>query len=381
MRKEFLPYGLHDISEDDINAVADILRGNWITTGPTIAAFEKAIAGYTGAKYAVAVNSGTAALDIAVGALGLKPGDEAITTPLTFAATSNALVYNGVKPVFADIDAHTWNIDLVDVRRKITPKTKAIIFVDYSGQPCDIDELKAIAKERGLFLIEDAAHALGASYKGKRIGTQADMTIFSFHPVKHITTGEGGMVTTDNEALHKKMLLLRNHGIDRDAGTRYGPNAGWAYDMKVLGRNYRITDFQCALGISQFKRLDEFIEKRRKLVALYRKLLPSDVQAIVEKDDRQSAWHLFPVLVPKGMDRDAVFQKMRKANIGVNVHYIPVYRHSYYQQHHPANPKDYPATEDVFSRLITLPLFSKMTEQDVQDVVDALTTALQETQR
>ncbi len=377
MRKDFLPYGLHDISEADIKAVVDILKGNWITTGPTIAAFEKAMTDYTGAKFGVAVNSGTAALDIAVGALGLKPGDEAITTPFTFAATSNALVYHGIKPVFADIDPQTWNIDPVDVRRKITKNTKAIVFVDYSGQPCDIEELRAIANEHKLFLIEDAAHALGASYKNGKIGVHADLTTFSFHPVKHITTGEGGLVTTNDEQLAKKMLLLRNHGIDRDAGTRYGPNAGWAYDMKALGRNYRITDFQCALGMSQLKRLDSFIDQRKKLVAAYRKLLPANVQPIVEKNDRQSAWHIFPVLLPKSVDRDAVFQKMRKANIGVNVHYIPVYRHSYYQQNYPTNPKDFPVTEDVFARLITLPLFSKMTEEDVNDVVETLKAALQ----
>ena len=377
MRKDFLPYGLHDISEEDINSVAGILKGNWITTGPTIAAFEKLIADYVGAKYAVAVNSGTSALDIAVGALGLKPGDEAITTPLTFVATSNALIYHGIKPVFADIDPNTWNIDTIDVKRKINAKTKLIIYVDYSGQSCDIDELKSIAKEHNLLLIEDAAHAIGASYKGKKIGTQADLTIFSFHPVKHITTGEGGMVVTNNEQFFKKLMMLRTHGIDKDAGSRYGPNAGWAYDMKMLGRNYRITDFQCALGISQFKRLEEFIEKRRKIVALYRKLLPSNVQAIDEKPDRQSSWHIFPVILPKGVDRDVVFQKMRKANIGVNVHYIPVYKHSYYQQNYPVNFKDFPVTEDIFSRLITLPLFSKMTEEDVKDVVEALKTAIQ----
>jgi len=376
MRKEFLPYGRHDISEHDIEAVVDILRSNWITTGPTITAFERAIADYTRAKFAVAVNSGTAALDIAVGALELTPGDEAITTPFTFAATSNALLYHGIKPVFADIDPQTWNLDPSDVRRKITPRTRAIIVVDYAGQPCDMDEYKVIAREHNLHLIEDAAHALGASYKDAKVGVHADLTTFSFHPVKHITTGEGGMVTTNNERFLKKLMLLRNHGIDSDTGSRYGPNAGWAYDMKALGRNYRITDFQCALGLSQLKRLDDFIAKRRELVRLYRMRLPKNIQTIVEKEDRQSAWHLFPVLLPKGADRDAVFQKMRKANIGVNVHYIPVYRHSYYRNNYPVNPDDFPVTEDVFSRILTLPLFPRMTEEDINVVVETLKASL-----
>ncbi len=378
MRTTFLPSGLHDIDATDIAAVTDILKGTWITTGPAIAAFEQAVGAYAGATHAVAVSSGTAALDIAVGALELKPGDEAITTPITFAATANALLFHGVKPVFADINPKTWNIDPLDVRRKITSRTKAIIYVDYSGQPCDIDELKAIAQEYKLFLIEDAAHALGASYKGKRVGSFADMTIFSFHPVKHITTGEGGMVTTNNPELYKKLVLLRNHGIDKDTRARYGPDAGWAYDMKMLGRNYRITDFQCALGLSQFRKLGQFLEKRRQLVDRYRQLLPTPVQPIVELPDRSSAWHIFPVLLPKGVNRDAVFKRMRQQNIGVNMHYIPVYRHSYYQQHHPTDPKHYPVTEDVFARLITLPLFSKMTEQDVQDVVTALKQNMEE---
>ena len=376
MRKEFLPYGRHDITERDMEAVVEILRSKWITTGPSITAFEKAIAEYTKAKFAVAVNSGTAALDIAVGALGLTPGDEAITTPFTFAATSNALLYHAIKPVFADIDPQTWNLDPRDVRRKITPRTRAVIVVDYAGQPCDMDEYKAIAKEYKLYLIEDAAHALGASYNDAKVGVHADLTTFSFHPVKHITTGEGGVVTTNDERFLKKLMLLRNHGIDSDTGSRYGPNAGWAYDMKALGRNYRITDFQCALGLSQFKRLDDFIAKRRELVRLYCMQLPKNIQMIVEKKDRQSAWHLFPVLLPKGADRDAVFQKMRKANIGVNVHYIPVYRHSYYWNNYPVNPDDFPVTEDVFSRILTLPLFPRMTEEDINVVVETLKASL-----
>jgi dTDP-4-amino-4,6-dideoxygalactose transaminase len=240
-----------------------------------------------------------------------------------------------------------------------------------------VDEHQAIAKEHNLFLIEDAAHALGATYKGVKVGVHAHLTTFSFHAVKHITTGEGGMVVTDDANLFKTLTILRNHGIDRDAGARYGPDAGWAYDMKMLGRNYRITDIQCALGISQLRRLDEFIARRRKLVARYRELLPANIQPIVEKQYTESVWHLFPVLLPKGADRDAVFQKMRKANIGVNVHYIPVYRHSYYQEHYPTNPHDFPVTEDVFSRLMTLPLFSKMTDEDVRDVVETLKAALQ----
>lgn len=381
MRTAFLPYGLHDINDEDRAAVNEILKGNWITTGPTVAEFETAFKKVVHAECAVAVNSGTAALDIAVGSLELPLGSEIITTPFTFAATANAIVYNGLIPVFADIQKETWNIDPIDVKKKITSKTKAIICVDYSGQPCDMQELRKLANEHNLILIEDAAHSLGATYNATPIGAIADLTTFSFHPVKHITTGEGGMVTTNNVALAKRMMLLRNHGIDKDAGSRYGPSAGWAYDMKVLGRNYRIPDFCCALGISQLRRLDEFILARRNLVKLYRELLPTTVQAIVEKEDRKSAWHIFPVLLPKGTNRDAVFQFMRKKNIGVNVHYIPVYKHSFYQENYPVDPSQFPVTEDVFSRLITLPLFPKMTAEDVKDVVDALTEALKDAEK
>ena len=377
MRPDFLPYGLHEMTDDDVEAVAGTLRSGWITSGPAIAKFEREFTSYTGAKYAVAVNSGTAALDIAVGALGLTPGDEAITTPLTFVATANALLYHGLKPVFADIDPRTWNLDPVSVRRKITAKTRAIVAVDYSGQPCDLDDLRDLASKEKLTLIEDAAHALGARYKGKPIGSQADLTTFSFHPVKHITTGEGGMVTTNNEQWHKRLLLLRNHGINRDAAERYGPQAAWRYDMVALGRNYRITDFQCALGSAQLKRLEGFVDRRRQLVASYRSRLPKEIESISEMPDRISSWHIFPVLLPRNSNRDVVFEKMRRANIGVNVHYIPVYHHSYYQRHVVTDPKDYPITEDVFQRLLTLPLYPKMTDEDIQDVAEALRMALQ----
>jgi UDP-4-amino-4,6-dideoxy-N-acetyl-beta-L-altrosamine transaminase len=382
MLNKYLPYGLHDISKADIKEVVKVLKSDWITTGQKIGEFEKAMCDYTGAKYAVAVSSGTAALDLAIACLGLPPGCEAITTPLTFVASSNVLVCNGVKPVFADINPYTLNIDVESVKKKVTARTKLILCVDYAGQPCQIDELKQIAKEHNLFLVEDAAHSLGAEYKGQKVGGLADLTIFSFHPVKHITTGEGGMILTNNEVAYKKLLLMRNHGIDKEVGSR----VGYEYDMKVLGVNYRITDFQCALGISQLKRLDEFIKKRRLLVGLYKNAFQCkelyEVQTITEYQSNYdvsecvSSWHIFPILLPKGTNRDEVFKKMRAKNIGVNVHYIPVYRHTYYKEHYVFNQDDCPVTEDVFGRLLTLPLFPAMTQKDIARVVTALKEAI-----
>lgn len=375
MPRSFLPYGLHSIDDEDRAAVDESLRGDWITSGPTIARFEAALGEVCSAPYVVAVNSGTAALDIAVGALELEPGSEAITTPLTFAATANACLYHGVRPVFADIDRHTWNLDPEEVRKRITSKTRLIICVDYSGQPADIDDLRALADAHGLHLIEDAAHSLGATSRGRPVGSLCEMTTLSFHPVKHVTTGEGGAVTTANEQLYRRLLLLRNHGIDRDASARYGPMAGWAYDIKVLGRNYRLTDFQCALGISQLRKLKRFIDKRRALVSRYQDRLPPDVTMVKQMPDRQSSWHLLPVLVPEGVSRDAVFTYMRQAGIGVNVHYIPVYRHTYYRKEIPTRPEDYPITERVFSRLLTLPLHPGMEMSDVDEVCGILGSA------
>jgi UDP-4-amino-4,6-dideoxy-N-acetyl-beta-L-altrosamine transaminase len=371
---DFIPYGLQWIDEEDIDEVVSVLKSDWITTGPKIKEFEDALCSYVGCRYCAAVNSGTSALDIAVQSLDLPQGSEIITTPFTFVATSNAIIYNGHKPVFADICSDTFNIDPDDIRKKITPKTKAIIYVDFAGHPCDIKEIKEIAKEYDLYLIEDACHAIGAEYEHEKVGNFADITIFSFHPVKHITTGEGGAVVTNNKELYDKLLLLRSHGIDKNALDRYGPNASWAYDMKCLGRNYRITDFQAALGISQLKKLDAFIERRVELASMYRELM-SDIEFIrlpVVKNNIRHAWHIYTVLLHESIDRDDFFKYMRASGIGVNVHYIPVYKHSYYIQNFDINKNDFPVAEDVFNRIITLPLYSRMGNDKLEYVINSI---------
>jgi UDP-4-amino-4,6-dideoxy-N-acetyl-beta-L-altrosamine transaminase len=369
---KFIPYGHQWIDEDDIEEVAKVLRSDWITTGPKIEEFENTLCRYIGCKYAVAVNSGTSALDIAVQSLDIPKGSEVITTPFTFVATSNAIIYNSHKPVFADICSDTFNINPEEIRKKITKNTRAIIYVDYAGQPCDIKSIREIADEFDLYLIEDASHAIGAEYEHKKVGNFADLTIFSFHPVKHITTGEGGAVVTGDKELYERLLLLRNHGIDKDAQDRYGPDASWAYDMKYLGRNYRITDFQAALGVSQLKKLDGFIEKRSELTSMYDELL-SDVDAVrlpVVRGNVKHAWHLYTVLLDGSIDRDEFFKYMRAANIGVNVHYIPVYRHSYYVMNFGFDLREFPVAEEVFRRIITLPLYPNMNTDNMFYVSD-----------
>ena len=378
MDMDFIPYGTQWIDDDDINEVVKVLRSDWITTGPKIKEFEDALCAYVGCKYCVAVNSGTSALDIAVQSLDLPEGNEVITTPFTFVATSNAIIYNGLKPVFADICSDTFNIDPEDIRRKITKDTKAIICVDYAGQPCDIKAIREIANEFDLHLIEDACHAIGSEYEAKKVGNFADLTIFSFHPVKHITTGEGGAVVTDEKGLYERRSLLRSHGIDKDAQDRYGPDASWAYDMKYLGRNYRITDFQAALGISQLKKLDGFIDKRNELALRYNELLGeiNPVTLPVTKDNVRHAWHLYTILLNESINRDEFFKYMRNANIGVNLHYIPVYRHSYYVKNFGFDPVEFPVTEDVFKRIITLPLFPRMSEHELTYICNKIVNYL-----
>jgi UDP-4-amino-4,6-dideoxy-N-acetyl-beta-L-altrosamine transaminase len=368
-----IPYGHQLITQEDIDAVVDVLKSDWLTTGPHIEKFERSLCEYTEAKFAVATNSATSALDIAVQALDLPHGSEVISTAFTFAATNNALLYNGLKPVFADIRRETRNIDPEDIRRKITRKTRAIMVVDFAGHPCDLKEIREIAEDHNLFLIEDAAHALGSSYNGKKIGTFADITVFSFHPVKPITTGEGGATVTEDSDLAEKMHLLRSHGIIKSKDTTENQETSWQYDMKMLGRNYRLTDIQAALGLSQIKKLDQFIRKRNSLALQYMKEL-EDVPFIelpVTKDQIGHGWHLFTVLV-NGINRNHFYSHLRNYGIGANVHYIPTYRFSYYKEHQPNDFSKYPVTEDVFNRIITLPLYPGMADEDLWKVIDVI---------
>jgi UDP-4-amino-4,6-dideoxy-N-acetyl-beta-L-altrosamine transaminase len=364
----YIPYGRQCIDEDDIQAVVDVLKSDYLTTGPNIAEFEKIVADYVGAKYAVAVSNGTAALHVACLAAGIEEGDEVITTPITFVASANCVLYCGATPVFADINPDTYNIDPMDVRKKITSRTKAIIAVHFTGQPCEMDELRQIAQDNNLLIIEDAAHALGADYKGNKIGSISDMTTFSFHPVKHITTGEGGMITTNSEEYYNKLLLFRSHGITRDPSLMTTSEGDWYYQQLELGYNYRITDIQCALGISQMKKIDLFIKRRREIVEKYQKEF-ADCSAIIlpaQKEGCNNSWHLFVIQV-LGKDRKWIFDSLRDKGIGVNVHYIPVYTQPYYRNH--GYDKTYcPISETVYSNFISLPIYYGLSD-DEQDYV------------
>ena len=367
--KKIIPYGHQWIDEKDINEVVKVLKSDWITQGPKVKEFEKAIANYCGAKYAVAVSSGTAALHAAYTIAGIKQGDEVITTPLTFAATANTAIYCGGKPVFADIKKDTLNIDPKEIEKKITKKTKAIVPVDFAGQPADYSEIKKIAKKHNLLIIEDASHALGAEYKGKKVGSISDMTILSFHPVKHVTTGEGGMVLTNNRKFYEKLKLFRNHGMIKKP-----EKGGWYYEIEDLGYNYKITDFQCALGISQLKKLDKFIKLRREIVAKYNKAF-RDIKEIVtpiEKNYLKSAWHIYPiqlVLEKLKVGRKKVFEELMKKGLGVQVHYIPLHLQPFYKKKFNYKKGDFPVAEKYYERAITLPLFPKMTNEDVGRVI------------
>jgi UDP-4-amino-4,6-dideoxy-N-acetyl-beta-L-altrosamine transaminase len=368
-----IPYGKQFIDKKDIKAVESVLKGDWLTTGPKVDEFENAIAKYIGCLHATVVNSGTSALDIAVQTLKIKKGLEIITTPFSFAATSNSIVYNNLVPVFADIEKNTRNIDPEDIKRKITNKTAAIIYVDYAGHPCDINKIKEIAYENDLYLIEDASHAIGSEFNNKKIGNYADMTIFSFHPVKNMTTGEGGAVVTDNNEFNKSLKIFRNHGIDTDLHERQSKK-GYMYDIKELGRNYRITDFQCALGISQLKKLDSFITKRNELANLYKKLLENVdfVETPSNWSNVKNSWHIYTILLKEGIDRDDFFRYMKNNNIGLNVHYIPIYRFSYYKNNYNIDPLDYPITESVFKNIITLPLYPHLKTEYVEYICDKI---------
>ena len=376
VRETLLPYGRQSVTEADIAAVVDVLRSDWLTTGPKVDEFEEAFAARVGAKHAVSLSSGTAALHAAAFAAGLKSGDEAITTPLTFAATANCVMYCGATPTFADICPDTLNLDPDQITSKINTKTRAILPVDYAGHPADLNAIREIAERHGLVVIEDACHALGAEYHGKRVGSLADMTVFSFHPVKHITTGEGGIVTTDNARLAETLRRFRNHGISSDA--RHRQKVGqWHYEMVLLGFNYRLTDVACALGLQQLTRLDSNLARRREIAARYTAAfrdIPGMIPPVV-RSGANPAWHLYPIrldLQKLAADRAQVFRALRAENIGVNVHYIPVHLHPYYREQFGYQGGEFPIAEDAYARLISLPMFHSMADQDVVDVITAV---------
>lgn len=376
VRNEYLSYGKQWIDEEDINTVVDVLRGDFLTTGPYVRKFEKSIADYVGAKYAVALSNGTAALHAACFAAGIKDGDEVIVTPLSFAASANCVLYCGGKPVFVDIDDKTYNIDANKIEEAITPNTKAIIPVDFAGQAVDMDTILHIAEKHNITVIEDAAHALGSKYKGRMVGSASHMTEFSFHPVKPITTGEGGVVVTNNESLYKKLSMFRTHGITRDKELLTKDEGPWYYEQQDLGYNYRITDIQCALGLSQMNKIDMFIRRRQELVKKYNELL-KDVNGVITPYEAQysnSGWHIYVLrfdLQKFKCTRRQIFQALQAENIGVNVHYLPIYLHPYYKEL--GYKKGLcPNAEKVYDSIITLPLFPKMTDEDLNDVVCAV---------
>ncbi len=377
VRDSFLPYAQHWIGEEEKEEVLNVLNSGWLTTGPKVKQFEEDIARYVGTKYAIAVNSGTAALHCCLAALDIKPGDEVITTPFTFLATANAIIYMGGTPVLADIDEKTYNISSSEIRKKITPRTKAIIPVHYGGLPCEMKEILDIAREFNLKVIEDAAHALSAEYQGKRIGSFGDATIFSFHPVKNITTAEGGMIVTNNPEIAKYCIMHRTHGITKEAMERYGKNADWMYDMQRLGYRYNMTEFQAALGVAQLRKLDSFQRRREEIVARYDQEF-SQLPAVVlpaRPSGFKNAWHLYHLRIRPELltvDRNQIIKALKAENIGVNVHYIPLHLHTYYQQRYGFIKGDFPVAERVYDSIITIPLFPKMNEQDVNDVITAV---------
>lgn len=373
-----LPYGRHYLDEEDIASVVEVLRGDFITQGPKIAAFEKALACYCGARYAVAFNSGTSALHAAYFAAGLSQGDEFICPALTFCATANAGVFLGARPIFADSEEDTGNIDPEQIESLITPRTKLIVPMHYAGHPADLEKIWRVAQRYGLKIVEDACHALGAEYRGAKIGScqYSDMTVFSFHPVKHITTGEGGAVLTNSAEYYEKLLMFRNHGLTKDPNKfRHEPDGPWCYEMQFLGWNYRMTDFQAALGLSQLKKLDRFLARRRAIVTEYNKFFARFFlfDLPIEKGDVRSAWHLYVVRLGKDLVpvKRKIFETLKGRGLGVQVHYIPVYWHPFYQDLG-YEPGLCPRAEEFYRRALSLPLFPAMTESEVNQVKDTV---------
>jgi UDP-4-amino-4,6-dideoxy-N-acetyl-beta-L-altrosamine transaminase len=378
MKKQFIPYGKQDIGDEEIQAVIEVLRSDYLTQGSKLGEFEQAICDYTGARYCVAVSNATAALHIAVKALDIEEGREGITTPNTFVASSNCLLYNHLRPVFADIESESFNISVESVRQKVNDKTSVLIPVHFAGLPAEMDSLHQLAQEKKLFIIEDASHAIGGNYpSGSKIGScvYSDMTVFSFHPVKTMTTGEGGVITTNNEALYKKLLSLRSHGITRESDDFKNSSPGpWYYEMQELGYNYRLTELQAALGITQLSRLEEFTKRRQVIIKKYNQALGSLSWLVAPSDlSYNVCHHLYVVQInfeALSLSRKQVMEQLKRDGVGTQVHYIPVYKQPYYMEHFDTKSSDYPVCEKYYSKTLSLPLYPKMTDEDVDYVIE-----------
>lgn len=369
-------YGRQSINRQDIDAVVKTLRSDFITQGPMVEKFEKKLTHFCGAKYSVAVNSGTAALHAAMFAIGIGLGDEVIIPPLSFAATANCVLYMGATPIFADVEYETGLLDPKEVEKKITSKTRAIITVDYSGHPSYFSELRVIAKKHNLVLVDDASHSLGAKYHGETIGTQADIATFSFHPVKIITTGEGGIMVTNNRTFYEQAVLFRTHGITKDPNKfifKEHQQEPWYYEMQDLGFNYRLTDIQCALGISQLERIDSFLKKRRKIGLLYTKLLGDDRRFEIYREQAgcRSSWHFYPLRINSISTEKKLqlFKRLNTVGIFPQVHYISIHLHPYYRKLFGYRPGDFPNAERFYKEEISLPLFVDLPLSDVKRIV------------
>jgi perosamine synthetase len=374
VRTTLLPYGKQWVDDDDIAAVVEVLRSDWLTTGPKVEEFERAFAHFTGSAHAVAVTNGTAALHAAMAALEIGPGDEVIVPAITFVATSNSVVYQGGTPIFADVEPETLLIDPESVRRRITPHTRAIAAVDYAGQPCDYDALRAICREHRLALVADACHALGGAAGGNPVGSLADLSTFSLHPVKPLTTGEGGMITTNDSELASRMRVFRNHGITTDFREREKRGAFY-YEMTALGHNLRLTDIQCALGLSQLRKLPAWVRRRQEIAARYDRAFAGhpSVQPLTTRQSVSHGYHLYVVRLAPHLDRATILRRLRAEGIGANVHYLPVHLHPFYREKFGGAEGQCPVAESAYQQIISLPIFPRMSDEDIEDVIAAVT--------
>ena len=386
VREEFLPPFAPSLGDEEYEEVLDTLRSGWITMGPKTGKFEEAFAEYVGCRHAVAVSSCTAGLHLALVAGGIGPGDEVITTPLTFCSTANVIVHQGAVPVLADVRPDTLNIDPEEMEKKITPRTRAILPVHLGGQPCEMDEILALAQEHGLLVIEDAAHATGATYKGRMVGTIGDVTVFSFYATKNLTTGEGGMICTEDSNLAEQMSVLRQHGISRDAWKRYGDQGSWFYEVLHPGYKYNMTDVQASLGLHQLAKQEQFLQVRERYAGVYAQAFADvpEVLAPTVKDHARHAWHLYSIqldLESLTIDRGQFIEALRRENIGTSVHFIPLHLHPYYRETYGFQKGDYPVAEGAYDRIVSLPLYPKMTEGDVEDVIQAVGKVIERSRR